>query len=80
MRQFNKKEKAKEFIVDCLKNGKIPVSLVLEYGVKLGVSERTLRRAAYDLVFSEKEGSVWYWILINKPKIECGFFDGLDDD
>ncbi|NLD20016.1 MAG: hypothetical protein GX663_07200 [Clostridiales bacterium] len=57
-----KKEKAKSFLTDYLKNAPRPQSMVMENLKSTGISQRTAENAKAELgIKSFKEGAVWYW-------------------
>ena len=94
MKQFNKQAAAKEFIERCLKDGEKPAGLLIKSAAEAGISVSSMKKVAHKIVYTEKRADAWYWRLINppvasnntsivkikSPKINGGFFDGLDDD
>ena len=94
MKQFNKQAEAKEFIERCLKDGEQPAGLIIKYAAEAGISVSSMKKVAHKIVYTERRLDAWYWRLINPPrtnddisvvkikppKINGGFFDGLDND
>lgn len=58
-----KRDEAKAFIREALKNGPVASTEVLEWGAAESFSASTLNRAKKGLVQSYQEGGKWYWEL-----------------
>lgn len=54
---------ARTFLMEALKEGRVPAMVLLKRAQEIGINESTLNRAKRGLVVSKQEKGVWYWIL-----------------